>query len=66
MKVELIISKERVPYILEEFKDRVTVSDYDKDSDSVCFEITSQLDVLYVFHAGIRFGQETMAQAFTK
>ena len=67
MKVELIISKERVPYIIQELgKDRVTVSNHSEDSDRIYFEMTSQLDVLFVFHAGIRFGQEMMAQAFTK
>jgi hypothetical protein len=67
MKIELCISKDRVPYIVEEFgTDRVTVSEYKDDQDLVTFEIDSQLDVLYMFHAGIRCGSDNMAKAFIK
>ena len=66
MKVELCISKDRVPYIVNEFgADRVTVSEYKDDQNLVTFEINSQLDVLYMFHAGIRCGSDTMAKALT-
>jgi hypothetical protein len=67
MKVELCISKDRVPYIVNEFgADRVTVSEYEDDQNLVTFEIDSQLDVLYMFHAGIRCGSDNMAKALTK
>jgi hypothetical protein len=66
-KVELCISKDRVPYIVNEFgADRVTVSEYDEDQNLVTFEINSQLDVLYMFHAGIRCGSDSMAKVFVK
>jgi len=67
MKVELFISKDRVSYIVNELgTDRVTVSEYNEDQDTVSFELTSQLDVLYMFHAGLRCGSDSMAKALSK
>jgi hypothetical protein len=67
MKIELCISKDRIPYIVDFLgADRVTVSDYNEDQDLITFELTSQLDVLYMFHAGVRCGSDSMAKAFTK
>jgi len=67
MKIELCISKDRVPYIIEEFgTTRVVVSEYDEEQDKIEFELTSQLDVLFMFHAGIRCGSENMAKALIK
>lgn len=67
MKVELCISKARVPYIVKGIgEDRVTVSDYSEDQLKVEFELTSQLDILYVFHAGISYGFDQMKPAFLK
>ena len=67
MKVELIISKDRVPFIVEELgRERVTVSDYSRYSDRVEFEVTSVIDILYVFHAGVKCGQESMSDIILK
>jgi hypothetical protein len=67
MKVELFITKDRVPYIVGELgADRITVAEYDKDQDTVSFELNSQLDVLYMFHAGFRCGSDSMAKVFIK
>ena len=67
MNIELAISKDRVPYIVEEFgADRVTVAPYNNDQDLVTFEVDSQIDVLCLFHAGIRCGSDSMAKAFMK
>ena len=67
MKVELFITKDRVPYIVGEFgADRITVSEYNADQDMVSFELDSQLDLLYIFHAGIRCGSDNMAKALSK
>jgi hypothetical protein len=67
MKVELFITKDRVPYIVGEFgADRVTVSEHNADQDMVSFELDSQLDLLYIFHAGIRCGSDNMAKALSK
>ena len=67
MNVELFISKDRVPYIIKEIgADRVTVSEYNEDQDMISFELTSQLDVLYMFHAGVRCGSDSMAKALSR
>ena len=67
MKVELFISKDRVSYIVNELgADRVTVSEHNEDQDMIKFELNSQLDVLYMFHAGVRYGSDSMAKALTK
>jgi len=67
MKIELCISKGRVPYIIEMLgADRVTVSGYNEDQDLITFEVDSQLDFLHMFHAGVRCGSDTMAKALTR
>jgi hypothetical protein len=67
MKIELCITKDRVPYIVGELgADRVTVSEHNEEQDKIEFELTSQLDVLYMFHAGVRCGSDNMAKALSK
>lgn len=67
MKVELFISKNRVSYIVEALgKDRVTVSNHDDDQDMVSFESNSPLDLLYMFHAGIQYGSDSMSKALSR
>lgn len=64
MKVELFISKNRVSYVVKAIgEDRVTVSEYDGDQDLVVFESESPLDFLYMFHAGIQYGNDAMSKA---
>ena len=66
MKIELCISRDRIPYIVEEIgADRVVVSEYNEDQDLITFEVGGQMDFLYMFHAGIRCGSENMAKALT-
>ena len=66
MKVELCINKERVPYVVEQFGDRVTVTSYNENQDMVTFEYENQLDFLYMLHAGIRCGSDGMSKALSK
>jgi hypothetical protein len=67
MKIELFISKDRVSYIVDFLDtDRVTVSEFNKEQDMVSFELDSQLDLLHMFHAGIRCGSDSMAKALSK
>ena len=67
MNIELIISKDRIPYIVEGLgADRVTVSEYNEDQDMIKFKLDSQLDALYMFHAGVRCGSDSMAKALSK
>ena len=64
MKIELCITKERVPYIVDFLgANRVVVSEYDATQDMISFELDSQLDLLHMFHAGIKCGSENMAKA---
>ena len=64
MKVELIISKERVSYIVNALgKDRVAVSEHNEEQKLISFELDSQLDFLYMFHAGVSYGSESMSRA---
>jgi hypothetical protein len=67
MKIELFISKDRVSYIVDFLgTDRVTVSEYNEDQDMIKFELDSQLDLLHMFHAGIRCGSDSMAKALSR
>ena len=67
MKVELFVTKERVPYIVNELgEDKVTVTEHNGDQDMVSFELDNQLDLLHMFHAGIRFGSDSMADALIR
>lgn len=67
MKVELCISKNRVSYVVKAIGEgRVTVSEHDEEQDLISFESNSPLDLLYMFHAGIQYGSDSMAKALTK
>lgn len=66
MKIKLCISKDRVPYIVNELgADRVVVSKYNEEQDLVEFEVDSQMDFLMMFHAGISCGSNSMARIFS-
>ena len=66
MKVELCVTRDRVPYIIEELgADRVTVTMYNEDQDLIAFEVDSQMDFLYIFHAGVRCGSDAMSKTLT-
>jgi hypothetical protein len=66
MEVKLCISRDRVPYIVNELgADRVTVTMYNEDQDLIAFEVDSQMDFLYMFHAGVRCGSDAMGKALT-
>ena len=68
MIVELFISKDRVPYIIEALgADRVIVEKLDDSTqDLIKFEMNSTLDLLHIFHAGIRCGGEYMAKTLIR
>ena len=67
MKVELFVTKERVPYIVAELgEDRITVTEHNGDQDMISLEVNNPLDLLHMFHAGIRFGSDTMADALIR
>jgi hypothetical protein len=67
MKVELFVTKDRVPYIVNELgEDKVTVTGHSGDQDMISLEVNGPLDLLYMFHAGIRFGSDSMANALIR
>jgi hypothetical protein len=67
MKVELFISKSRVPYIIEALgADRVVIDEHTGDQDLIKFEVDGPLDLLHMFHAGIQYGSDSMAKALIK
>jgi hypothetical protein len=66
MKIELCITRDRVPYIVDFLgADRVVVSNYNIDQDLIVFELDSQMDLLHMFHAGIKCGSDKMGKALT-
>ena len=66
MKVELCITKDRIPYIVDFLgADRVVVSNYNIDQDLIVFEVDSQMDFLMMFHAGISCGSDSMARIYS-
>jgi hypothetical protein len=66
MKVELCITRDRVPYIVEELgTDKVTVTRYNEDQDLIAFEAGGPMDFLMMFHAGVKCGSEAMSKALT-
>jgi hypothetical protein len=59
MEVELIISKDRIPYIIELLgNNKVTTFKYNIDSDRIVFILEDCIDVLHLFHAGVRCGHD--------
>ena len=67
MKLELAITKERVPYLVEELgEDRIEVREYNDNQDLIIFEVNDGMDVLCIFHAGISFGSESMRNAVVR
>lgn len=67
MKLELAITKERVPYLVKELgEDRVEVREYNDDQDLIIFEVNDGMDVLCIFHAGINFGSDSMRNAVVR
>jgi hypothetical protein len=67
MKLELAITKERVPYLVEELgEDRIEVREYNDNQDLIIFEVNDGMDVLCIFHAGINFGSDSMRNAVVR
>jgi hypothetical protein len=52
----LTISTDRVSFLVEYFKDEITVTDQGDGYSRVELKVKDQMDVLYVFHAGVNAG----------
>jgi hypothetical protein len=52
--------KERVPFLVKELGDKVTVGDdYKEDMVKITINIEGGTDLLSIFHAGVKFGFNT-------
>ena len=52
----LNISPDRVPYLVQQLGDKINILGEDQGLIKVSITISSDIDVLYVFHAGTRVG----------
>jgi hypothetical protein len=58
-----ITCKDRAQVIVKELEDKVIVEPFDDESDRVTFTNVSNLDLLLLFHAGIKHGHSKLASA---
>jgi hypothetical protein len=57
MNYTLLVHPERISYLENELKDRITViGKTERDMIEVIIKIDHSLDILSVFHAGIKYG----------
>jgi hypothetical protein len=57
IKCDLVISNDRIACLQKNLgKENITVEYYEPDYSKVKFEVKDQMDVLYIFHAGIDAG----------
>ena len=57
MKVELFILEDRMSYLIKKLiEDDIKILKYDIETSIIIFELESSLDVLSIFHTGIRIG----------
>jgi hypothetical protein len=56
-----ITDKDRAQAIVNELEDKVIVEPYDDESDRVTFTNVTNLDLLILFHAGIKYGHTKLA-----
>ncbi len=67
MKIELAISKNRVPYLVKGLGEKlIEVKEYSDDQDLIIFEVNDGMDILSIFHAGINFGSDSMRNAVVR
>ena len=57
MTVELFTTKERVPFIQKKLGDKVIILE-EKDDVKIQITLTSGVDALCLFHAGVDFGMD--------
>jgi hypothetical protein len=61
MIYEFVMMKDRVPYLVNELGDKVTVGeDYKEDMSIVHVNVERGSDLVNIFHAGIRLGLDAM------
>lgn len=68
MKAEIYMHTERLAYLQDELKDKVTTLGEPDESgqQKISIEITSDTDLIFIFHAGVRYGLDKMQAVFIK
>lgn len=60
MTFKLFLCKDRVPFLVEQMKEKIKVFETDNDGmTTVEIIIDNDFDVLHIFHAGIEAGAES-------
>ena len=60
MTYQLSVLTERLKYLVKELNDHVTILSEDGEFTTIEITINSMIDVLCVFHAGVRCGVESV------
>ena len=68
MKAEIFMYEDRLAYLKEELEDKVTLLGEPDPlgQQKISIEITSDTDLIFIFHAGVRYGLDKMQAVFTK
>jgi hypothetical protein len=68
MKAEIFMHLDRLAYLKEELQDKVTLLGEPDSSgqQKISIEITSDTDLIFIFHAGVRYGLDKMQAVFIK
>lgn len=68
MKAEIYMHSDRLAYLQDELKDKVTVLSQPDESNQqkISIEITTDTDLIFIFHAGVRYGLDKMKDVFIK
>ena len=68
MKAEIYMHTDRLAYLQEELQDKITILSQPDESNQqkISIEITSDTDLIFIFHAGVRYGLDKMQAVFTK
>ena len=68
MKAEIYMHTDRLVYLQEELKDKVTILSQPDESNQqkISIDLTSDTDLIFIFHAGVRYGLDKMQAVFIK
>jgi hypothetical protein len=68
MKAEIYMHTDRLAYLQEELKDKVTILSQPDESNQqkISIDLTSDTDLIFIFHAGVRYGLDKMQAVFIK
>lgn len=68
MKAEIYMHTDRLAYLQEEMKDKVTILTQPDETgqQKISIDLTSDTDLIFIFHAGVRYGLDKMQAVFTK